>query len=173
MTKINRITPQRIRQTNRHLIYSCIYEHEDGQVSQQEISRELRMSRPTVASNLSSLEQEGLIFRSGLLDGDMPGRKPVTWSISAEYKIAVGVEIFKHAVKIIAIDLYGRPLKLQKLRIEYENCEAYYERVSSVIKEFINGLGLKDEILGIGFALQGLVSGRVHEMAGLPVQVCA
>ena len=179
MTKINRITPQRIRQTNRHLIYSCIYEHEDGQVSQQEISRELRMSRPTVASNLSSLEQEGLIFRSGLLDGDMPGRKPVTWSISAEYKIAVGVEIFKHAVKIIAIDLYGRPLKLQKLRIEYENCEAYYERVSSVIKEFINGLGLKDEILGIGFALQGLVSedgesviyGEILKCTGLKIDV--
>ena len=78
LTKVVRITPQQLRQTNRHLIYRCIYENKDGQISQQDISRELRMSRPTVASNLASLEREGLIFRSGLIDGDMPGRKPIT-----------------------------------------------------------------------------------------------
>ena len=179
MTKVTRITPQRIRQTNRHLIYRCIYEHRDGQVSQNDISRELRMSRPTVASNLSSLEQEGLIFRSGLLDGDMPGRKPVTWSISADYKIALGVEIFTNSVKMIAIDLYGRPLKCEKLSIKYADHEAYYRRVSSVIKEFINVLGLKDKILGIGFALQGLVSedgqtviyGEILKCTGLKIDV--
>ena len=180
LTKINRITPQRIRQTNRHLIYSFIYEN--GQVSQQDISRALRMSRPTVASSLASLEQEGLIFRSGLLDGDMPGRKPVTWSISAEYKIAVGVEILKSSVKMIAIDLYGHALKWEKVSIPYANTESYYHEVCEHVSKFITSLRLpkiSSKILGIGFAIQGLVSengdtviyGEILKCTGLKIDV--
>ena len=180
MTNINRITPQSIRQTNRHLIYRYIYEN--GQVSQQDIYRELRMSRPTVASNLASLEQEDLIFRSGLVDVDMPGRKPVTWSVNSCYKIALGVEILKDFVKIIAIDLYGHALKLEKLPIGYENTESYYRTISANVRKFIAGLKLEDadsKILGIGFALQGLVSedgttviyGEILKCTGLKIDV--
>ena len=180
MTNINRITPQSIRQTNRHLIYRYIYEN--GQVSQQDIYRELRMSRPTVASNLASLEQEDLIFRSGLVDGDMPGRKPVTWSVNSCYKIALGVEILKDFVKIIAIDLYGHALKWEKLPIGYENTESYYRTISANVRKFIAGLKLEDadsKILGIGFALQGLVSedgttviyGEILKCTGLKIDV--
>ena len=181
MTRTSRITAEQIRQTNRHLIYEYIYNHEDGQVSQQDISRALRMSRPTVAGNLASMEKEGLIFRSGLLDGDMPGRKPVTWSISAEYKIAIGVEIVKQRVKIAAVDLYGRALKITTSYTAYENSETYYERISIMVKEFINSLGMKDKILGIGFALQGLVSedgttiiyGEILKCTGMKIDVFA
>lgn len=177
MTK--RITPEQIRQTNRHIIYEYIYNHEGGQLSQQDISQALKMSRPTVAGNLASMEKEGLIFRSGMLEGDSLGRKPVTWSISAEYKIAVGVEIVKQGVKIAAVDLYGRALKITQSLIDYGNSEAYFERVSAIVQEFINSLGLKDKILGIGFALQGLVSadgntiiyGEILKCTGLKIDV--
>ena len=182
MTKLNRITPQQIRQTNRQLIYRYIYEHEDGQVSQQEITRALRMSRPTVAANLSAMEKEGLIFRSGLIDADVPGRKPVTWSVSSCCKIALGVEILKHLVKIIAIDLYGNALKCMKFITEYENTPRYYEAVSCRVREFIESLDVENacsKILGIGFALQGLVSedgstviyGEILKCTGLKIDV--
>ena len=110
MTKVNRITPEKIRQTNSHLIYRYIYDRKNKHVSQHDISHALRMSRPTVASNISAMEDEGLIFRSGIVESNLPGRNPVTWSVNAMYKIALGVEILKQSVKIIAIDLYGRSI---------------------------------------------------------------
>ena len=58
------ITPKQIKATNRQLIYRYIYENE--KVSQQELSYELHLSRPTVAANLAELEADGLIYRNGL-----------------------------------------------------------------------------------------------------------
>ena len=56
------ITPKQIKATNKQLIYDYIYKAE--KVSQQEIAYTLRLSRPTVASNLSELEADGLILRT-------------------------------------------------------------------------------------------------------------
>ena len=53
------ITPNQIRENNRYLIYQYIYRKE--KVSQQDIAYDLHLSRPTVTTNLSSLEEDGLI----------------------------------------------------------------------------------------------------------------
>ena len=53
------ITPNQIRENNRNLIYQYIYRKE--KVSQQDIAYDLHLSRPTVTTNLSSLEEDGLI----------------------------------------------------------------------------------------------------------------
>ena len=45
------ITPNQIKQTNRSLIYDYIYKNQ--KVSQQDISYDLRLSRPTVTANLT------------------------------------------------------------------------------------------------------------------------
>ena len=46
------ITPNQIKETNRTLIYQYIYKKK--KVSQQDISYDLHLSRPTVTTNLSS-----------------------------------------------------------------------------------------------------------------------
>ena len=53
------ITPNQIRENNRNLIYQYIYRKK--KVSQQDIAYDLHLSRPTVTTNLSSLEEDGLI----------------------------------------------------------------------------------------------------------------
>ena len=53
------ITPNQIRENNRNLIYQYMYRKE--KVSQQDIAYDLHLSRPTVTTNLSSLEEDGLI----------------------------------------------------------------------------------------------------------------
>ena len=49
------ITPNQIKENNRNLIYQYIYRNPN--VSQQDIAYDLHLSRPTVATNLSSLEE--------------------------------------------------------------------------------------------------------------------
>ena len=176
MTK--RITPGQIKKTNRQQIYTYIYEHR--KVSQQEIAYGLHLSRPTVATNLAEMEEDGLIYKNGLLDSDQIGRKAAAYSVAAAYRIAIGVELTRRQVKIIAVDLYGKKIRRVVLDIPYRNLEAYYKQVCDGILSFIEELPVDDRaILGIGFAMQGLVSsdgttvtyGVILDCTGLTIDV--
>lgn len=171
------ITPNQIKQNNRSLIYHYIYENKN--VSQQDISYDLRLSRPTVTSNLASMEKEGLITKSGLINTEFVGRKASAYSIVADYRVSIGVEIVKKEVKIIAVDLYGKKIDRMTCDITYEYKESYFKTVCDKILEFKNALNITDEkLLGIGFAMQGLVSpdaksmlyGKILDCTGLSIR---
>ena len=179
------ITPGQIKQNNRNRIYECIYRRGTKGISQQEISSALNISRPTVAYNLRELEEDGLIIKSALPDSNQSGqsgRKPSIWSADSDYKIAVGVEILINEIKIIAINLYGSKIKREVIKINFTNDEKYYKYISERVKNFIDSLNIHDasrKILGIGFALQGLVSddgktviyGEILKCTGLKIEV--
>ena len=147
---MQRITQEYIRDTNRRMIYMYIYRRHG--VMQQDIARHLKMSRPTVTVHLSAMEDEGLISRSvadeyNIADNkrqSSSGRRPIKWAICEQHKIALGVEILKDAVKMIAVNLYGTPLKCAKFKTEYSNTEKYYEYITGKVKEFIASLGIGD-----------------------------
>ena len=152
-----RITPEEIRKTNKKQIYDFIYK--EGKVSQNDIVTSLRLSRPTVAVNIAELEDEGLIFRDGQQDSDQIGRKAVAYSVVPDYRIAIGVELTRRHAKIIAVDLHGHKIDRKVHDIRFENKESYYRTVSDYIMEFAEALDIPDErILGVGIAMQGLVS---------------
>ena len=152
-----RITPGQIKKNNRQQIYQYIYEHE--KVSQQDIVYALRLSRPTVTANLAALEEDGLIIRNGTQESDQIGRKAIAYSIVADYRIAVGVEIMRRQVKLIAVDLYGRKIQRAVPQLRYSNDPAYYENLCKLVNEFIDGLPQPNErVLGIGISMQGLAS---------------
>ena len=155
MTK--RITPSQIKKNNRQQIYNFIYQK--GKVSQQDITYALHLSRPTVATNLAELEEDGLICKSGQLESDQIGRKAVAYAIVPDFRVAVGVELMRNCVKLIAVDLYGQKLRREVLSRRYINRESYYQELCGDIQRFINALEIPhSRILGIGIAVQGLVS---------------
>ena len=102
------ITPNQIKQNNRSLIYHYIYNNR--KVSQQDISYNLRLSRPTVTTNLTALEENGLIRKDGQMDTEFVGRKASAYCIVADYRISIGVEILKKEIKMIAVNLYGEKI---------------------------------------------------------------
>lgn len=171
------ITPNLIKQNNRSLIYHYIYQNK--KVSQQDISYDLRLSRPTVTTNLTSMEKEGLIQKNGQIDTEFVGRKAAAYSIVAKHRISIGVEILKKEVKMIAINLYGEKIDRMTYEIGYEYKKSYFKTVCEKILEFKDSLGCTDEqLLGIGFAMQGLVSpdrrsvlyGKIMDCTGLSIQ---
>lgn len=152
-----KITPGEIKKVNRGHIYRFIYEHE--KVSQQDITYALHLSRPTVAANITELEEDGLIFKDGQQDADQIGRKAAAYSVVSEYRVAIGVELTSREVKIIAVDLYGSKIERIVHKLGFAKSEAYYRQVCDHIQDFIDMMKFRDEqILGIGFAMQGLVS---------------
>lgn len=154
----NRITPGQIKKTNRQQIYDHIYRKK--RVSQQDIIYALGLSRPTVAANLAELEMDGLIHKSGQMPSEQIGRKAAAYSITPDARVAVGVEIMSDQAVVIPVDLYGEPLDRRTLRLSYRNEEAYYEAVSQEVLAVVDGLGgvPPEHVLGVGFAMQGIVS---------------
>ena len=176
-----RLTQEHIRETNRHIIFTHIYNKRE--VLQQNIINDLKLSRPTIIKHLTVMRKEELLLRRRLpLEPNTPGRAPVMLSVNAKHKIALGVEILKDSVKIIAIDLYGKALRWEKLFMDYENTDTYYQEICENVKQFITRLKLPkvgSKILGVGFALQGLVSedgstviyGEILKCTGLKIDV--
>lgn len=151
------ITPNQIKQNNRSLIYHYIYDNR--KVSQQDISYELHLSRPTVAANLSFMEENGLIRKDGQIDTEFVGRKAAAYSIVPDYRVSIGVEILKKELKMIAVNLYGEKISRTVSAIPFEYHDSYFQTVCHQILEFKNSLSLTDEqVLGVGFAMQGLTT---------------
>ncbi|MBQ1492694.1 MAG: ROK family transcriptional regulator [Blautia sp.] len=171
------ITPGQISQTNLALIYQYIYRHEP--VSQQDISYDLRLSRPTVASKINELETLGLIRKDGQIASDLVGSKAAAYTTVPDYRVAVGVEIMKDQIKMLLVDLRGNYYHRSVFQVPFANTEEYLAEVCSKVNQWIDLLDIeKEQILGIGFSFQGLVSadgdeityGKILDCTGLKLE---
>ncbi len=172
------ITPTKIRTNNRNLIYLYIFNNQG--VSQQDIAFDLRLSRPTVTTNLAELEALGMISQSGQIDSDLVGRKATAYTAVYDYRIAIGVNIHKNEIKIIAVDLNGCSFKRTVCKLTFKNTKAYQKNVCKHVLRFIDELSVPSEkILGIGIAMPGLISpdgtyvtyGKILDCTGLKIDV--
>ena len=151
------ITQEEIRRSNRQQIYRYIFDNPRS--SSPGLCGALNLSRPTVAANLSEMEEEGLIARAGLQETGQIGRRPVLYCVVSDYRIAVGLEVLHTRVNIVAVNLYGEKIGVSSPRIEYVNEPSYYKKVSQMVVSFIESLSIPSErVLGVGITMQGLVS---------------
>lgn len=151
------ITPGQIKRNNLQQIYDYIYRQR--KVSQQDILYALRLSRPTVASNLAELEADGLIYKNGQIEADQIGRKAAAYSIVPDHRVAVGVEILRARIKLICVDLYGEKLSREVVELRFAHDPAYYKKVCGEINRFIDETKIpRERILGVGISAQGLAA---------------
>ncbi|MFP9128973.1 ROK family protein [Niallia sp. BSM11] len=173
----NNITFKDIKKSNYSAIYHLIYQN--GKLSKQEIANQLHLSLPTVTQNLVRLEQEGLIEKSGQFESSV-GRRAAAYAICPQARISIGVEIQKSTVQLLAVDLLGKAFQQKRLSLGYANEDYYYKKLSQEVLAFIDALQVKEEqVLGIGFAVQGLTSndgkkityGKILISTGLDIEV--
>ncbi|MBW3088508.1 ROK family transcriptional regulator [Bifidobacterium sp. 82T24] len=149
-------TTTAIKEQKRQLVLGHIYHHRHS--SRQELGQALPISLPTITQNLNELEETGLIRRSGFLDSN-GGRRAQVYSFAADARVAVGVEILGGSIALQAYDLYGKRIAGRTHMIPYDNGDEYYEAVSRHVNDFTACLGVDgSRILGVGFAVQGIVS---------------
>lgn len=145
-----------IKKKNYSDVYSFIYKNSNS--SKQAIAQGLHMSLPTVSQHLNTLLEEGLIQQCGQLKSQI-GRKATAYSIVPDVRIAIGVEILKNRVTIASVNLYGKLIHYQRVRILFENSPEYYKTICEEILNYIKVSSFTEEqILGISFAVQGLVN---------------
>lgn len=150
------LTTITLKKINKSKVYQYIYKKK--QTSKLQIVQGLQMGLSTVSQNLSLLEKEGLIERSGYFDST-GGRKAQAIQIVSDFKISIGIGILKNMFHITAVNLYGESVCTDTIPIPYSNTADYYEQVTGKIKDFI----LKnhydtEKISGISIATQGILS---------------
>lgn len=151
-----KMTTSELKKHNRRQVYRIIHEHHT--IAKTSISSELHLSFPTISQLLTELEAEGLVSKNGYFEST-GGRKPGMFSCVSDARIALGIELIKEHFQITATDLYGRILHEDTCPVPFMNEEPFFRRFGSIVQSFIVDHEIPEsKILGIGIALQGLVS---------------
>ncbi len=150
------ITVSDIKKNNLSLIYNLIYT--SGKISKQEIASQLNLSLPTVTQKIVKLENQGLVVKEGHFESAV-GRRAVAYSVCSDARVAIGVGIYQKQIRILSVDLKGEVCGTSLFDISFADDSSYYKEVSYRIKDFILEQNYRmDQILGVGFAIQGLTS---------------
>lgn len=153
---MQKITTAEMRKINQQKVFRLIYEQR--RIARIDLAERLQISLPTITQNLKELEDANLIERNGVFQST-GGRKPQVISCVSNAKIAVGAEISKDTLRLVAVDLYGDVIKRDCQYNEYRSEAGYYREFAGHVKAFIDSLHVSPKrILGVGIAIQGLVS---------------
>ena len=145
-----------IKRINRIRIYRLIYQ--SGRISKQEIAYKLNMSLPTVSQNLKYLQEQRLIRENGTFEST-GGRKARALSCVLDARIAIGLDITRNHVGIVAVDLGGNIMRNIRAPLRFEAEERYFSRVGEFLKEFVAGTGIPANcVLGVGISVPGILS---------------
>ncbi len=145
-----------IKADNRKRIYSYLREH--SQATKQEIAYTLQLSLPTVTQNLNYLSELGLISCENKVVNRAGGRNPVAYSYIPDARVAIGLDITRHHIKSIVINLDGQIIKYVYRRKDYQRNEDYLKVLGTEVENIIAMAGLqREKILGVGIAIPGII----------------
>lgn len=151
-----------IKKNNCIKIYSYIYSCR--RTSKQTIAQALTLSMPTVNQNLKILEDLNLITKEGFYEST-GGRKASVICCTSEARTAVGIVILKETVSMCLCNLYGESLKETSYTETFQNTDVYYQKIGQTLESFLYDMhGDRKNILGVGIAIQGLVSSNGNEV---------
>lgn len=146
------------KRATRNSVYRYLYEAK-GFCSRQTLANELGLSLPTVYQNLSELMDMGLVCATDekLSTG---GRRVEGLSIVSDARVAVGVSITDHRLRISEVDLKLNELAYKKVTVRRHNSREEYARAFwGEIEAFLDEQKIdRERLLGIGIALPGVVS---------------
>ncbi|MCR4658112.1 MAG: ROK family protein [Lachnospiraceae bacterium] len=90
--------------------------------------------------------------------GQTGGRRAITYSLCPDAKVALGLDITKHHVSCVVVDLYGKVVSFKRNWLVFEYTESYFAKVSELLNKFIADNGLDEKrILGLGIGIPALV----------------
>ncbi|PWG00383.1 ROK family transcriptional regulator [Levilactobacillus bambusae] len=167
---------QSIQQSNYSDIYHFMYLHD--RLSKQDIADELGLSLPTVTSNLNKLLNQQLIMKNGQLKSHI-GRRATAYSIDANVKLSVGVEIFHHEATFAILNLHHDVLITHTVPLTFEKTSSYCQTLSTKLLNLLKGRGLSlNQVIGVSIGVQGLISndgttilyGKILDCTGMTTQ---
>ena len=127
-----------------------------GPISKRELQDVSNLSWSTVSTLSSQLIEKKLIILSGKRDTDA-GRKPDELDINHNDNFFVGIDLNSSGVFGVVIDLKGNIVEVWRKPVEKNDKDIILQIVFSILEEIIEKTYAQKNILGIGFAVQGIV----------------
>lgn len=147
---------QNLKWNSRNRIFNKI--REMGRASSTMLSYELQLSRPTVKKCLEELLELGVICENGFIE-HTGGRRANAYSVDAMKKVAIGVDLTKNHITVIAADLCGNIVSEQRVRYPFSMEEEYLKKLGELVCETVLQLQVEDEtVAGVGIAVPGLIT---------------
>ncbi len=139
-------------------IYRYLY-HAKGFCSRQSLARELNLSLPTVYQNLSRLMEAGLIRDSGEQQST-GGRKASGLSIVPDARVAVGISVTEHHLRLAAVDLLLNELAYQEAdNVPIVRFADMGGLLSRTLENFLDEFSIdRERLLGVGIALPAVMA---------------
>ena len=156
MRKLNNIDQEVIKEANTKRIINLLYKKKE--LTKSEIAKDLKISIPTVISNINDLIIRGIVEECGVACST-GGRKPIIVRFLPDSMYSFGVEITKQYSKIILVNLESK-VKQRDILYIYKNKS--FEEILNDIELLVFKLIKKEnisqnKILGLGISLPGTV----------------
>lgn len=151
------IDQKTIKISNRTRILGLLFKK--GETTKQEISNYLKLSIPTVTTNINNLIAEGLVEEAGIAEST-GGRKPVIIRFKPNSRYAFGIDISPTKITVALTNLFSEILVERQVVIENDlmSFEDIIRESHVIVEDIINSKMLdKNKVLGVGFSLPGIV----------------
>lgn len=136
-------------------IYRFIYY--DGPCSRQNIADYLHLSLPTVTNGLNKLLESDLIYTAGSFEST-GGRKANMFRCVPNARYSFGIDITQNHISIVTIDLNSEIIASKRMRLPFEDTNAYFCRASEELNNIIRENNIPEsKILGVGISLPVIV----------------
>lgn len=158
MNKLNSIDQEVIKVINQKKIIQLLYRNK--QMTKQDISKTLKLSIPTVISNVKELIEQGFLDEAGVAEST-GGRKPTIIRFISDSRYSFGVCIAKGRVRIILSNLNFDIIEERffELPDKLDNFEKLILKIRKEVDYIVGTHNIDTQkILGIGFSLPGTVN---------------
>ena len=148
-----------IKETNYKKILQLIGKGQ--QLTKLDIAYTLKISIPTVTTNINELKQEGIIeeIESDIYTG---GRKPKVIKLIPDSRISIGMSITKSKVVVVIMNLLEEVMLIKDKECQGGILSDYIQQGKELIQEAIEELNIKEEsILGVGISIPGTLNQKL------------
>lgn len=172
-------TNKDMKSANKHAIATYIYSKKSA--TKQDIAYDLGISLPTVFQNIKELEQEGIIAQVGQLQST-GGRKATEFSIVAEHRYAIGIDLTHQYLTLVLLNLQGELVDTQRIPFHFSIQQEAFQAIAHQVEEIRERNSIAQaRILGVGISIAGIVDvknkllyqSHVFDIARFDLQVFA
>ena len=128
---INATAGFEIKRINRSRIIRLFCQN--SALSRRDLQVATNLSLPTISQNISELMETGLIVKSGSITYT-GGRNAETFSLNARARLAVGLDITKHHIVLVLVDLLGNIVYVSRTLRPYEKSERYFRYLGELVR---------------------------------------
>jgi predicted NBD/HSP70 family sugar kinase len=161
---MNKHTMIPITEPSQKRVFSLI--RAQGNASGANLAKQTGMQPSSLVYILNNLKDKGLIHVSGHGNStSRGGKKPVLWQVNPGYGNILGMEVMRHAIRAVLVNLAGDVILKAEKDFRPGTPDKIVSRIQKIISEIISESGQSiDKLRYISLAVPGIVDPVSHNI---------